>query len=134
MRATRTERGAARVLDGERMTRAALLALVGLCATAATLVALLVGLFTLHAAPLYPASALIVPEGVNRIPEINVDPETLQVTAAPVVLVYDKNFDLILSTNPSSISTYEKEHLDRLLNICDLLVIDDETTIYWLDK
>lgn len=106
----------------------------GIILVVGILVALLVGFYTLHAAPLYPSSILIVPEGVNRIPEINVDTENVQVTAAPILLVYDKNFDLILATNPASISPYEKKHLDRLLNICELLIVDEATTIYWLDK
>lgn len=97
------------------------------------LVALLIGIFTLHAETPISALSMITPEG-TRIRHVEVDIENFQVTSAPTVLVYDKNFDLILSSHPGSISQHEKEHLSRLLNICELLMNNDETTIYWLDK
>ena len=97
------------------------------------LVALLIGIFSLHAANLESLFPVIGPEA-NTISQLQVDAENMLVSSAPVIIVYDKNFDLVLSTNMSNISQYEKEHLDRLLNICELLLQNGETTIYWLDK
>lgn len=97
------------------------------------LVALLIGIFSLHAANRGSLFSVIGPEA-NTITQLQVDAENMLVRSVPVVIVYDKNFDLILSTNMSSISQYEKEHLDRLLNICELLLQNEETSIYWLDK
>lgn len=97
------------------------------------LVALLIGIFSLHAANRGSLFSVIGPEA-NTITQLQVDAENMLVSSAPLVFVYDKNFDLILSTNMSSVSQYEKEHLDRLLNICELLLQNEETTIYWLDK
>ncbi len=97
------------------------------------LVALLIGIFTLHAEA-SPFRIPVVGPVTNELDKVDVDVEAAEVTSAPIVLVYDKNFDLILSTNINAISSYERQHLDRLLNICELLMNNDETAIYWLDK
>lgn len=102
-------------------------------------VALLVGFFTLHAGVvprtepgLVPGSFALLSSGGVEV--AGVDPENLEVVLQPDVFVYDKNFDLILSANLSTISAYEQEHLQRLLKVCDLLLVNENTSIYRLDK
>jgi len=106
-------------------------------------VALLVGFFTLHAGVVLGAEpgsepgiepgrfALLSSGGVNVA---DVDPENLEVILQPEVLIYGKNFELILSANLATISPYEREHVQRLLNVCDLLLVNENTSIYRLDK
>lgn len=100
-------------------------------------VALLVGFFTLHAGVgtgfRTDGLSLIGPKSSTASIK-TIDAETLDVEFQPEVLIYDRNFELILTANPSSISSYEKEHLDRLLRVCDLLLTNDNTAIYRLDK
>ncbi len=106
-------------------------------------VALLVGFFTLHAGVepgSEPGSGLSIEPGrfallsSGGVAVAAVDPENLEVSFQPEVLVYDKNFELILSANLSTISPYEREHVQRLLNVCDLLLVNENTSIYRLDK
>jgi len=96
-------------------------------------VALLVGFFTLHAEPGKHGLSLINPKtGTSNI--LVIDLETLEIETSPEVLIYDKNLDLVLSANLDVLSDHEKEHLNRLLKVCDLMLSSDNTTIYQLDK
>lgn len=96
-------------------------------------VAMLVGFFTLQASSGAGDLSFITLQHAGT-PIRVVEAETLEVESMPQVIVYDKNFDLVLLVNPGSISAYEKEHLNRLLHVCDLLFTDATTTVYQLDK
>ncbi|MEQ8415179.1 MAG: hypothetical protein RIB71_11955 [Imperialibacter sp.] len=96
-------------------------------------VALLVGFFTLHAQPNAMGEFAIDPKTVSSNVRV-VGSDFLDVETTPEVIIYDRNLDLILSANLTSISDYEKEHLSRLLKVCDLMFSSDNTTIYQLDK
>lgn len=96
-------------------------------------VAVLVGFFTLHAEPNAGGFSYINPQRTGTSIRM-VEAETLEVESMPEVIVYDKNFELILLVDLGTISDYEKEHLNRLLTVCDLLFVNAATTIYQLDK
>ena len=96
-------------------------------------VAVLVGFFTLQATPEAGGLSFITPQRTETSIKM-VEAETLEVENMPEVIVYDKNFELILLVNTGTISDYEKEHFNRLLKVCDLLFVNAATTIYQLDK
>lgn len=96
-------------------------------------VAMAIGFFTLHAknGP-YSLSFIDSRNAGSNIRVVHA--ETLEVETMPEVIIYDRNFELVLSANLITISSYEKEHLDRLLKVCDLLFLNDNAAIYQLDK